>query len=304
VALTGIAAAVQTLLAPPLDSTADWQGTRNANPVYVGFSNGSLIYFTWNASQVILTPDNSTLIGTGGNDSFDYRYYSNLPQGSITKFMGGDGNDIVGGSNNNDQIWGGSGADKLYGYAGDDSLYGNEGDDTLLGGDGTDTLVGGAGADILFGGAGNDRLSGGDGDDTLVGFNPTNADVWSQTLAPGQTDDDKIWGGAGKDFVLAGAGNDQVWGGNEAGGKDKDGVSIGDVILGGAGDDQVWGEGGDDRIFGGAGNDQLWGGTGDDVLVANNPTGGINQATGKEWCKSPAPQRPTASTAVKDQTHS
>ena len=88
------------------------------------------------------------LIGTDGNDVFDIGYYaaydgSYFNLSLITNFLGGNGDDRVGGSTRSDNIWGGIGNDVLWGYAGDDKLYGEEGADDLLADAGNDYLDGG-----------------------------------------------------------------------------------------------------------------------------------------------------------------
>jgi Ca2+-binding RTX toxin-like protein len=45
---------------------------------------------------------------------------------------------------------------------------GGDGDDILIGSDGADTLTGGAGDDVLLGGAGLDVLDGGPGDNIVI----------------------------------------------------------------------------------------------------------------------------------------
>ncbi len=68
---------------------------------------------------------------------------------------GGDGDDIVHGTNVVDRVRAGDGNDRLHGRAGDDTLYGGRGDDTYLWhpGDGTDLVVDRQGDDVLhFGG--------------------------------------------------------------------------------------------------------------------------------------------------------
>jgi Ca2+-binding RTX toxin-like protein len=96
--------------------------------------NGGANWIDFSPNQIKINNSNrNILIGTDGNDRFDATYYSNYPQwinsGLLNQFMGGGGDDMVGGSNGNDQIWGGTGNDALFGYAGNDKLYGEEGVD-------------------------------------------------------------------------------------------------------------------------------------------------------------------------------
>ncbi len=233
-------------------------------------------WIDWSPSQVKINDSTrNTLIGTDDNDNFNASYYSAYAQWfptPLTNFLGGGGDDQVGGSGGNDSIWGGTGNDTLYGFAGDDKLYGEEGADTLLGQEGNDYLDGGTGDDRLFGYVGNDILNGGDGNDLLYGFTPTN-DA-QQTLNEGETDDDYLYGGAGDDSLYGGLGNDYMDGGSEndalLGGQGNDilfGSAGADELQGNEGNDQLVGGTGDDHLFGQVGNDILWGGDGNDLLV-------------------------------------
>ena len=240
----------------------------------------------WTSSMVkINNGTRNTLIGTDGNDAFDASYYSaysSLFPTPLVNFLGGDGDDQVGGSTGNDSIWGGTGNDTLCGYAGNDKLYGEEGNDVLLGQDGGDYLDGGIGDDQLFGYVGNDVLNGGDGNDMLMGFTPLN-DA-KQTLNAGETDDDYLYGGAGADTLNGGVGNDYLDGGTEndllKGGFGDDKLFGGDGIdelQGNDGNDQLVGGAGDDKLFGQVGNDTLWGGEGNDILVGFTPSNDAKQ---------------------------
>ncbi|NKJ38683.1 calcium-binding protein [Rhizobium sp. SG570] len=171
-----------------------------------------------------------TFSGTTGNDTMDYRTYSNAPPAGWPdtqiwlNLNGLAGNDTIRGSAYNDGIDGGDGADTLYGYAGNDSLTGGAGIDNLYGGDGNDTLHGGTENDNLYGEAGNDWLWGDDGNDYAEG-------------------------GAGNDTFVGGAGNDRM--------------------FGQAGDDIFFGDAGGDVMDGGAGSDRMWGGAGNDQYQFN-----------------------------------
>ncbi len=151
----------------------------------------------------------NTLIGTDGADNFDATYYASYSQwinsGLLVNFLGGGGNDAMGGSGQNDNLWGGTGNDSVYGYAGDDKVYGEEGDDQLLGQDGNDRLDGGVGNDALVGGNGNDTAWGGDGADELQG-----QDGADQLM--GQNGNDKLFGQVGNDSLWGGEGDDTLMG--------------------------------------------------------------------------------------------
>lgn len=254
---------------------------------------GETQWYDWTANQLKQSNDDSSLIGTDGNDYADASSFSSvswLPSGNLVNFVAGGGDDQMGGSARSDNVWGGAGNDSLWGYAGDDALYGEEGDDLAFGGDGQDRLAGGIGNDALFGEAGNDtvvggdgadelqgndgndqlsgeagddlmfgqvgddQLHGGEGDDILLGFTASNEA--QQTLAAGQTDNDTLIGGAGSDLLIGSFGHDVL-----DGGVGQDELSADD------GNDQLTGGLDDDKLFGGAGDDRLWGGDGNDVLV-------------------------------------
>lgn len=80
---------------------------------------------------------------------------------------GGEGNDIIQGTEERDTLGGGRGDGELWGYGGDDKLYAAIGNDTLSGGSGSDVLLGAWGNDTLSGGPGSDQLFGRDGDDSI-----------------------------------------------------------------------------------------------------------------------------------------
>ena len=81
---------------------------------------------------------------------------------------GGNGPDLIMGTEGADRIDGGNGADTIFGNGGDDSLTGGTGNDSLSGGEGNDTLLGGNGADTLIGGPGDDVIDGGNGNDAII----------------------------------------------------------------------------------------------------------------------------------------
>jgi large repetitive protein len=83
--------------------------------------------------------------------------------------IGGNGNDLLVGSNGENVLQGGNGNDTLTGGTATDALYGGNGDDKVSGGDGIDYLYGDSGNDVLDGGAAHDILSGGKGNDILTG---------------------------------------------------------------------------------------------------------------------------------------
>ncbi|MEH2305400.1 Ig-like domain-containing protein [Nostoc sp.] len=133
----------------------------------VGVSNATNGSVSLNSSgDVVFTP---TKIGDA---SFQYT----VSDGSLTStatvavsvglnLNGGNGIDVLLGSDYDDLLNGNNGADGLYGNKGNDILNGGKGNDLLLGGQGNDILNGGDNADALYGGKGNDTLNGGAGAD-------------------------------------------------------------------------------------------------------------------------------------------
>ncbi|WP_281287258.1 calcium-binding protein, partial [Blastochloris sulfoviridis] len=290
---TGNAVAVPAAVAAPTKSSeavtiskvnyvqsvpaSNYRTLRDSDNQYQYVSHSIVYTIKWTASDIKINSKNKNyLIGTDGNDEFNVNYYdyaeSPFNVDLLVNFLGGNGDDLVGGSTRNDKVWGGLGNDTLFGYAGDDKLYGEEGADDLLANEGNDYLDGGTGDDRLFGYVGNDVLNGGDGNDTLLGFTPSNDP--KQTLSSGETDNDYLYGGTGSDVLSGGLGDDYLDGGSEddfvIGGAGNDiafGSTGNDELQGNEGNDQLAGEAGNDRMFGQVGNDILWGGDGDDVLV-------------------------------------
>jgi Ca2+-binding RTX toxin-like protein len=248
-------------------------------------AGGKEQYVFWAPQQVKINDNNrTTMVGTDGNDSFNAQYYAAYKEffnvNVLVKFLGGGGNDTVGGSSRNDTIWGGTGDDVLLGYQGNDKLYGEDGHDQLFGDQGADTLLGGDGFDTLYGGAGDDYLDGGAHDDVLAG-NEGNDRLFGgggYDELQGNAGNDQLSGEDGKDRLFGQVGNDTLWGG------DGDDILVGftasndtqqallagetdnDVIYGGNGNDYALGGVGNDTLHGEAGNDDLEGGDGDDWL--------------------------------------
>lgn len=201
-------------------------------------------------------------------------------------FVGGDGNDVIGGAAGNDFLIG----DSAYGNptapdagaAGDDGsdeIFGGIGDDIIIGGSATGMTLGGTingspnvdtgltfgytgtvegtAADILWGGEGNDSVLGAGGDDK-IGLGIGN------DYAEGGAGSDTIYGSDGMDNIFGGLGSDELWGGNDV--DFLDGGSKNDTLGGGAGDDVLFGGSDQDSLTGGEGNDVLSGDTGSDTL--------------------------------------
>ena len=118
---------------------------------------------------------------------------------------GGNGDDILDGTEDGEEIFGNGGNDIIDGNGGDDTIDGGSGEDRIKGGKGNDTIFGGDDNDDLFGNDGNDLIEGGDGDDLLKGGSG------DDTLTGG-AGDDMMWGNGGSDtFVFSpGDGFDKI----------------------------------------------------------------------------------------------
>ncbi len=212
-----------------------------------------------------------TLMGGGGNDRLYAIEEIALTQEAIVgaaiedeeyltfgaTLSGGEGEDILVGSEYTDRLYGGTGRDVLIGlsardYIMGDFMYGPEGElpedqplerpppfprimevfstfDTVEGDD--DIIFGGTGDDQIWGTGGDDWISGGAGADLIVG-------------GPGS---DILYGDAGSDVLYA----DAISGASSP--------TDSDVLDGGNGDDELFGGNADDLLFGGAGNDRIYG---------------------------------------------
>lgn len=105
---------------------------------------------------------NDVIYGSQGDDII------NAGNGRDTVYTR-DGTNRVAGGDDADTIWGGNGRDRLFGGKGNDSLSGGSGRDILSGDEGNDTLIGGASNDTLYGGDGDDILNGLNGADVIFG---------------------------------------------------------------------------------------------------------------------------------------
>lgn len=193
------------------------------------------------------------------------------------EFNGGDGDDVLYGSDAADIIDGGAGNDTIYGRGGSDAdsggepgLIGGSGNDTIFGQGGDDIIDGGDGNDKLYGGVGADEISGGLGSDYIYGWvGPSNGtDTDSGDTLSGGDDADVIYGQGGDDTINGDGGDDTVYAGDGS-----------DTVEGGAENDSLWGEAGDDIITGDDGDDFIDGAEGADFLRG---MGGIDSISGGE----------------------
>ncbi|ONG48217.1 hypothetical protein BKE38_22260 [Pseudoroseomonas deserti] len=188
----------------------------------------------------------------------------------IEHAIGGDGADVLLGTDGPNRLQGGRGFDTLYGRAGDDVLWGGAGNDRLVGGPGQDWLDGGTGADRMEGGPGDDSYVvdhagdrvvelAGEGYDTVHAWvNHRLSEAVEQLLLQGQAR-----AGTGNATANTILGNDLANILRGLGGDDR--------LEGGAGDDQLSGGAGADLLFGGAGADRMLGGGGNDVYLVDDP---------------------------------
>lgn len=219
-----------------------------------------------------LIPANSlTKLEVFGGDSENTIDVSNVTSGVFTSLLsieldGGDGNDMITGSNDfGDLIGGNDGDDTIIGGGGDDTLDGDDGNDSIIGGTGNDSLKGGDGADEIVGGLGLDTIAAGSGDDVIDGG------LEADSIDGGQGDDNII-GNDGDDNITGGSGNDIIAGGDGA-----------DVIVAGAGNDIVDGNDGNDVLFGQSGNDEINGGQGDDNIEGDGGNDSISGGDGDDF---------------------
>lgn len=233
-------------------------------------------------------PGNDVIAGEGGKDTLrGYYFPGTLEIGVLTKFRGGEVN----------QISGGDGADLI---------EGDNGPDQLSGGAGGDRIHGGGGADVLKGDAGNDRIEEGDtgGDPNGEEFGPpiaadvvqggSGTDTATYCTRRGKTplsislDGKANDGRAGEkdnigpsgdveNVVGGGVSNDRITGNRRAN------VLSGDCVntVGDDGNNKIYGLGGNDRVVGGDGNDLLNGGSGADRFVANDGKDAIQARDGR-----------------------
>lgn len=238
---------------------------------------------------------------------------------------GGQGDDLMAGSDYRDTLMGGMGRDLLAG-GGDDDLIGGDasyepvdetpndprphrlwypakpgaydsaaGDnDILFGGNGNDSIYGDGGGDWLSGGEGTDRLVGGVGSDTLFGDGDGDfLSAGDQFGNSSPADHDVLDGGDGDDSLEGGAGLNLMFGG--AGNDSLYNGTGATIAFGGEGNDKFWatasghsevyGEAGNDNLRGGQGESHLDGGEGDDLLRGGAGADVLIGGAGNDVCE-------------------
>ncbi len=245
----------------------------------------------------------STANGGGGNDTLD----GQLSTGPVS-LVGGDGNDILIGSEFSDTLDGGIGNDRLFGLGSDDTMMGGAGNDSLVGGADNDRLV-----ETVNGNATitNTKMTGGNGTDTLSqmeeieitgndGNNALDASTYTlgavalyggegnDTLSGGALFGDLLDGGAGDDVVKSNVAGTVTLSDDELVSSDLTDVLI-DIqavsLTGSAGDDNIDASSfslGGVSISGGAGNDTITGGSGADFLNGNAGNDDIGGGAGSD----------------------
>ena len=251
--------------------TVQVNGSNTAGDSFRIDPNGDRVRFRRNnLEQFILnigTTENLDVNGQGGGDVI----IASVGLADLTNLDldGGEGNDLLIGSD---------GADTLRGGAGNDTLLGGRGNDVKLGQDGNDLLIwnNGDGSDFLEGGEGLDTVQvngdNGAGDSFRVDpngervrFRRTNLGLF--TLDIGTTENLDVNGQGGSDVIIGAVGLNGLIS------LDFDGGEGNDLLIGGDGADVLRGGAGNDTLLGNRGNDIVLGQNGDDLLIVNNGDG-------------------------------
>jgi Ca2+-binding RTX toxin-like protein len=193
---------------------------------------------------------------------------------------GGEGADILIGSDGKDRLIGATGSDALRGLDGEDYLHGEAGVDEIRGGDQRDYVTTGFGDDTaVFGGRGGDFFVVDQGDDTLRG-GAGHDQFYSYVGLPGGND--RMLGGSGRDYASFLCGSCAVTLDDRANDGRKNQrhdvqaeiVEIRSALFDqqdglktyGTGDDLITGDGSDNNFQSYRGNDQITGGAGEDRI--------------------------------------
>jgi Ca2+-binding RTX toxin-like protein len=247
--------------------------------------------------------------GLGGNDTLAVQDL-NSTDVELVSFDGGDGNDLLDGSETSTQLngEGGKGNDILIGGSADDTLDGGIGNDEVEGEKGDDRMIGGTGNDTLAwdDGDGSDRMSGDAGIDTIevegsllqgddfvleqsgtqAIFDRVNLGLFTLTVdtaeifdVAGVGGDDKFTVGdlsntdVNKVFYRGGEGNDLLDGSETSTQLNAKGEAGNDTLIGGSANDTLDGGAGNDEVEGEKGDDTMIGGSGNDTLAWDDGDG-------------------------------
>ena len=255
-------------------------GTDASDSITISVTAGGSVEVGGRDTEVTADSVESIFVtGLGGNDTIDLSAVDVLSFANLNsvRVEGGDGLDVIDGSQVSTYIFGGDGNDTIEGGGGDDVIYGGNGDDIIEGGRGDDLLIGGndrAGVELIRGDVNQDGavgfsdispfitlLNSGDylaeadiDQNGVVGF--TDISPFLAILSGGaSTGADNISGGEGDDVIFGGSGNDVISGGDDL-----------DIIYGGSGDDTLF----RDDVF-----DFIGGGDGEDVIYEDSSSGDL-----------------------------
>ena len=198
---------------------------------------------------------NNTIVGTAEDNTLDFSATEMI---NIDSISGGNGDDVITGSQTADTISGGSGNDQLDGQVGNDTfLYAgnNNGIDSIDGGAGFDAIHGTDDDDVIQlsalsnielidGFAGSNKLVGSENADS---FDLRNVDVRNITQIDMLAGNDILYASENSDVINPGAGDDEIY------------AQTGNDTFLISGTDQ-----GFDILFGGEGKDIIQGGLLDD----------------------------------------
>ncbi|HEU4655929.1 MAG TPA: hypothetical protein VFR97_00305 [Capillimicrobium sp.] len=216
----------------------------------------------------------ATVLAGGGDDTIEGRR-----GGQRDRYDGGDGDDVIEGSDNPELLEGGPGNDKLYGNEGADELHGGPGDDEVVG-----DSFSKAYADVVDGGPGVDSSTNDWTNNSVTGtaqpYVTVSMDGKANDGRPGERDDVTsvetivyhsaatfIAGAEAVSFTLkeVPSGRSKLVGSDKA-----------DYLRSPDSPDTIDGRGGDDEIEGGNNDDRITGGPGRDVINADAGPGSCN----------------------------
>ena len=248
--------------------TVQVNGADGAGDDFSVSPNGQRVRFQRNNlglfSLDIGTTENLDVNGQGGNDTIAG---SVGLQGLISLDLdGGEGNDLLIGSDAADVLRGGAGNDTLIGMVGNDIVLGQDGEDLLVvnDGDGSDFLEGGEDIDTVQVNGSNTA-----GDDFRIDPNGERVrfrriNLSQFVLNIGTTENLDVNGQGGGDVMIGSPGLVDLTS------LDLDGGEGNDLLIGADGVDTLRGGAGNDTLVGGRGNDIVLGENGLDLMIWNN----------------------------------
>ena len=227
----------------------------------------------------------STVKGTWMNDMLDASAYANAKEKGLT-LNGGDGDNLITGSNYGDTLVGGSGEDVLLGGLGNDKLTGGKGADTFAFDstleNGVDTITDATDEDVIV--IGNEQIPY-SADDLRFMKNGNNLEVYydeqydpnnkiivqnhftkdGERVATSLMTNDELLDLSEVQYGITGSG--------KLTGTENDDIIIGsdkaDTINALAGDDEINAGAGNDKVYGGAGEDLIYAGDGNDTVYGD-----------------------------------